>query len=202
MTLEQRSVIWSSSSSCSAEMLSNYIKYWRFHCNKNTPMDPQSNLSLSCKSEYGCKEAFQIKATQVCEDFPTSPSYQWARPLSLCLLPLGLLRTGFLTFYCRAGLRQRLLSIISACTWPIMASQQSWLPVSASIDLLFFCVSISQFKVWAKHQAPFFLSLLCHKSLALAQEPMHRPGEHGNHGCQGGRMRVRHGHAQSSWRHA
>lgn len=72
MTLEQRSVIWSSSSSCSAEMLSNHIKYWRFRCNKNTPKDPQSNLSLSCKSEYGCKEALQTKGTQVCEDFPTS----------------------------------------------------------------------------------------------------------------------------------
>lgn len=119
-----------------------------------------------------------------------------------CLLLLGLLLTGFLTFYSRAGLRQRLSSIISACSgqsWPHSSHDcQYLLPL-----IFYFFVSVflnSKFEQRIK--APFFLSLLCHKSLAFAQEPMHRPGEHGNHGCPGGRVRVRHGHGQSSWRHA
>lgn len=140
------------------------------------------------KNEHGARQHYrsrQHKSMKTSLPVPVSTCSTRLPPPPhlqlMCLLLLGLLLTDFLTFYSIAGLLQRLLFIVSACMWPIMAS---WLPVFASIDLLFF-FSFSQFKVWGKNQALFFLSMLCHKSVALDQEPTHRSEGHRNHGCQG-----------------
>lgn len=189
--LEQRCVIWSSSFSCLAEMLSSYFKYWKFYCclriHPGIPKQPITELQekMGPKNEHGARQHYRSRQHKSVKTSLPAPVSICSIPRSCILLLLGLLLTGFLTFYSITGLLQRLLFIVSACMWPIMAS---WLPVFASIELFFFFFSFSQFKVWGKNPALFFLSMLCQKSVALDQEPTHRSEGHGNHGCQGGQQ--------------
>lgn len=155
--LEQRCVIWSSSFSCLAEMLSSYFKYWKFYCclriHPGIPKQPITELQekMGPKNEHGARQHYRSRQHKSVKTSLPAPVSICSVPCSYILLLLGLLLTGFLTFYSITGLLQRLLFIVSACMWPIRAS---WLPVFASTELFFFFFQLFSIQSLRKESSP------------------------------------------------
>ena len=75
-------------------MPSSYIKYWRFYCDNHIPRNPLKNPLPSYEKSWdpkvsmdGCEATLWNKATQVCEDFLSSPTINVLIPCSsFCFL--------------------------------------------------------------------------------------------------------------------
>lgn len=157
---------------------------------EDSPGNPQATYHWATRKDgtqkwAWCEAALQIEATQVCEDFPSSSSINMLNPPLMYLASPGPSTNWFSHFLLHNWSTSKTL-IHSFC---LHVAHHGLMTASIWFHwAFFFFFSFSQFKVWGKNPALFFLSMLCHKSVALDQEPTHRSEGHGNHGCQGGQQ--------------
>lgn len=141
VTLEQRSGIRSDCFSRSAQWCCHvtsspeflYLKYQALE-RRNTPRNPWA----ACDPRVSMSAGHHTKATQVGGNFPSNSTLSVLIPCSCFCFSLGLFLTGLLTFYSIAGILQRGLLTVPACSMAHHGPTTSWPPASAFIDSFIF----------------------------------------------------------------